>query len=463
MKKRMKINLKNKALAGVLCTAVLLGMTACNAPGSSKKELVELKAGETYSITDVPFYEMDEEWTFTSDDANIAEVVGSNIVAYSPGVATITADMGKNDVVYEVTVSEDEDARLLSGVQDVKNEYAYLGVGYNALKQTGFITLNKTQTRAIINSDAIKAAIDNGQVKGDDSQTQLMICIQGDSDENYTEDYAKQINGNLNLNIKGVVSGVAKGNYKNTNNTSKNTKTVYNTVISYDQRQAYWLESNLTELSELTQMNEGVWRSLTGEDGTTPEEFFENYGTHVVTRVYLGGRMELNYKLSSTSASVKTEDLLDISGKINANLGAVKGSAEAQYCSNDIKTAKSSGMKMETTASVYGGKAPFISSVESFNEKHAEWRDSINSKNLTFIGTDDAGLVPVWLLLDREKYGERRQQFMEAYSSAMHVDLSVVNDINARVSSEEATEATTEAATEATTEAIQEESTGEEE
>lgn len=397
----------------------------------SEEKSVSLKIGDSYSITDTEVEDIDVDWSYTIDDKSVAFVKsGKYIVAKNVGNAKVTISSGGSTETYNVTVEPEADGDRLLKTTDIKDVSVYLGSGYNAFKANDyFITadqLNVTQTLLTTKNIGKAYARDDELILCDNSKSTYSLIFQGTSSESYSESYKKQINGALKVDVKGIVSGTADGKFGDLSSSSKGTKNILNTIFFFNPRITYMLNTDGEQLTEIAKKNTRAWQTLTGENGATPEQVFETYGTHILTSVMLGGRCELDYSLSSNDKSKSEEELLSISGKINVNLAAVKGEVQAGYSNEEIRMAGESNLTIKTSAKTYGGKNTrdaLITDLESYVKCQPVWYNSLKENNYAFIGVPQGGLMPIWELLydvnEPMKYNNRKKALQDYYNKKL--------------------------------------------
>ncbi|MCR5824005.1 MAG: hypothetical protein K6G60_06190 [Lachnospiraceae bacterium] len=404
-----------RTAALAICLMLVLGMNAC---GKKADETVNLTVGQTYRFTEIPFYEFDLDWDFVSEDTKIAEVIGQDIVAREPGKTRITVKMGENVKTYDVSVESGEDDRVLSGdnVKEVMDTYAYLGAGYNAFNATGLLTeANVITSRQMITGSMIEK--NKYTITASSSIIDQFIQIQGDSAESYEEDYNRQIKGLLEVDLKGIVGVGVSGKYEEAKKKTSEKNNAFNTIMMCTQRLSYSLALDKVQIAnEIKTKNPTAWKALTGEDGSTAAEFFEAYGTHMIVGALLGGRLEIDYMMTSTNDQLSSSELLKISGQLNAKISGVKLSGEAEYGTEEKLAEAMKNTYTKTTVKVCGGVPCNIKSPEEYPEKEKIWYNSITKENSALIGANQ--LVPMSELLDKNdpKQRERIKELDDEYN-----------------------------------------------
>ncbi len=417
--------MRRKLLIFTLCASMVLGATACGKETSQAKGTpVEIEAGDCYTFNDVKDEDVDSTWTFESDNEDVAFVRGGKyICAKAAGTANITVNKGDETEVYTVTVTdaENESDKLLK-VTDVKDENIYLGAGYNAFESDEYIT-NKQLIMGngtIIKSDILKEEYDDDDTlfRREKADVDEYMYIQGDSSEQYDNNYATTIDGALKVNVKDIVSGNVSGKFVDSAKENENKQKLYTTIFSYNQKYIYILNATDDQLRAMAKQNKKAWKMLTGVNDDSPADVFEKYGTHIITQAVIGGRLELDYTITSNNSSTTKEDFLNIAGGLDLKISAVKGSAQASYNDDKLKELKKQDCTITTSVRVYGGDvtgASVITDLESFATAYPAWYDSINDDTLTFIGTTQYGLLPIWDLLPDDEAGIARKNELKKY------------------------------------------------
>jgi hypothetical protein len=120
-----------------------------------------------------------------------------------------------------------------------------------------------------------------------------------------------------------------------------------------------------------------------------PAELFAQYGTHVVTKVLLGGR--LDYWYTSTDVQSMTEKQFELS--VKSSYGGVSGGVDL----NSRQQEEASSRNIEMTLKAVGGESGAVARLEARKKspEFAEWAASI-AAHLHYIGRPADGLMPVW-------------------------------------------------------------------
>ncbi len=396
---------------------LFLSLASCEKKDAG--QIITLAPGETYRITETQFYEMDPEWSFASEDPHIAEVIGREIVAHNVGLVTVTAKMGGETVKYKVSVEDDEQDREYKIIgKEVRDSYVYLGAGYNASKASQFLTAaDLITTNQLITSKMVENMF--YPIYRDKTLRDEFICMEGTDAESYSRSYGESIKGSFGVDLYGICGATVGGAIKKAREQNKDKSVLYSTVMGISKRNSYWVQLSKEELANIAKQNAEGWKALTGTDGTTPSQFIEKYGTHIVTKVHLGGRLDLNYLLVSDRKEDAEDELTVLSGLISGRLMGLKVEGRVDDTKTFQSVIRQYHAKETTNVKMYGGRFVTILSLEKFNERYKTWYDSITDENMAFIGAGE--LIPMWELLDEEIYKERREALKREYDFQMRL------------------------------------------
>ena len=175
-------------------------------------------------------------------------------------------------------------------------------------------------------------------------------------------------------------------------------------------------------------LSDGFILALTGEDGSTPEEFFAKYGTHLITAYTAGGMAGVysstikNKNSLGGSVAVEYENSINGSGTVE---GIQLGGDAALKVKVDID-GKSSDYGWETKSDTYayGGDDAVCFAGGKF--EYDEWYSSIDvESNAAILVDEKLELIPLWELLPPTGYEDRVLELL------MHfMKMSELQDMN---------------------------------
>ena len=146
------------------------------------------------------------------------------------------------------------------------------------------------------------------------------------------------------------------------------------------------------------------------------EEFFTDYGTHIVVSAYYGGVVNAYYSIASDKVVMNADLSLGIQEKIGAKfsnntsadvLAYLNSKNSMSYTLNDIKT--------QFNVKAYGGGVFPGSSMSNFDSGYRDWATSFKDSDATVLGYGD-GLTPLWELLPTE-YQSLREEMEVAFNN----------------------------------------------
>jgi len=162
--------------------------------------------------------------------------------------------------------------------------------------------------------------------------------------------------------------------------------------MTYDEMKSYLTETARNNLNDAT---------------ITPEYIFSTYGTHCLTGVILGGR--LDYNVSAQTRHINSQKGIGVYAEASFSYGGVTvGEGMGGVTTEEFDLFKKSQKKR---LRVYGGDVEFANDIINQNDYDA-WINSIDGKTV-FCNFTQHGLVPVWELVD-DPY--RKAQLEAAYT-----------------------------------------------
>jgi MAC/Perforin domain len=140
----------------------------------------------------------------------------------------------------------------------------------------------------------------------------------------------------------------------------------------------------------------------------TPTEIFQIYGTHCLTGVVVGGR--LDYSISGRTSDLKTNVGIGVYAEASFSTGLGSGSMSTSVISEEeLHTFESS---MEKHLEVYGGSSELGQHI-IVKDDYDAWIGSIED-NLVFCNFTQNGLIPIWYFCDD---ASRKAELEAAYAT----------------------------------------------
>lgn len=179
------------------------------------------------------------------------------------------------------------------------------------------------------------------------------------------------------------------------------------TVNNYDQLDTFANCYSDKYLSDLAKLDNNTM---------SYEEFFTDYGTHIIVSAYYGGVVNAYYSIASDKVVMNADLSLGIQEKIGAKfsnntsadvLAYLNSKNSMSYTLNDIKT--------QFNVKAYGGGVFPGSSMSNFDSGYRDWATSFKDSDATVLGYGD-GLTPLWELLPTE-YQSLREEMEVAFNN----------------------------------------------
>jgi len=138
----------------------------------------------------------------------------------------------------------------------------------------------------------------------------------------------------------------------------------------------------------------------------SPDDLFDEYGTHIVTAIKTGGKAEY-FCRSTDTTTLSSEDFeLEATAKYEALGGSIEGTAHVNVGS----ASKQQDVIGNESISTLGGDAALAARL-SEKDGWAEWAKSCEGSP-AFLGFDQDSLLPLWELTDNPN---RQTQIRDAY------------------------------------------------
>jgi len=153
--------------------------------------------------------------------------------------------------------------------------------------------------------------------------------------------------------------------------------------------------------------------ALTGADGSTPEEFFAKYGTHIITAYTAGG--EAGVSLSSVKDSSSTDIDFSEMYEINAEAsitesGITNGMSAALNLKNKVGVGiDTNGYDSNATIYAYGGtkSVAFTNNGDTTTFNYTNWADTLTNEESMVLVDERLKMIPIWNLLPSTGFENR--------------------------------------------------------
>ncbi|MCD4710306.1 MAG: hypothetical protein K8R52_05625 [Bacteroidales bacterium] len=159
-------------------------------------------------------------------------------------------------------------------------------------------------------------------------------------------------------------------------------------------------------------------KSKINDASISPEEIFRIYGTHCLTGLVVGGR--LDYSISGRTSDLKSNVSIGVYAEASFSMGLGSGSMSTSVITEEeLHTFESS---MEKHLEVYGGSSELGQHI-IIKDDYDAWIGSIEN-NLVFCNFTQNGLIPIWNFCDDVT---RKDELETAYANWAEVSEIAVN------------------------------------
>ena len=139
------------------------------------------------------------------------------------------------------------------------------------------------------------------------------------------------------------------------------------------------------------------FRERINDPDTTPERIFIEYGTHVITSIFTGGRLE--YNTTVDESLISTSRSFSAVAEAAFSVKFLEVDATAEFASDDEET--SYNQHAETRVKVYPAGSSAIDIADA--QDYRAWQEAINDSDDGLLSAfDPNGLIPVWEFADEQ-------------------------------------------------------------
>lgn len=154
----------------------------------------------------------------------------------------------------------------------------------------------------------------------------------------------------------------------------------------------------------------------TDTTGSNAVAFFNQYGTHVLTGMVIGGQTRQDYQGSQSDFTDEKEFSASAEGKYDVSVE----SGAFETTASGASTKKESKVQTNESMVIIGGSTSTIQSLRNApsSASYTAWSDSIPSYPAFIDYTPDGGTVPVWMFCaDSEKQSYLEKVFNQLYGA----------------------------------------------
>jgi hypothetical protein len=290
----------------------------------------------------------------------------------------------------------------------VDGQYELLGFGYDV---TGVYGNSNSSTFQVIDVAKLNTVFP-GRVVTSLNKTQNGVVSTGDQAFSYSQSLSGKLTATANV---GVFGGTIKASYSDAN--SFNSQYIYGSYSLMIQQKSLKFNADLATLKQYLTAN-----FLYDIQNNTPQYIVSHYGTHVLSNIILGAKLQLMYQSQTSSTDRKTaaDAGLQVSVKQVFNLDA-----GFTYTANSTTKNFSQNLHYIT----YGGdpSKALIGQI-AFNQSSptinvAAWQNSSTVANAELIDIDANGLIRISDLIPDAAKAAAVSTYIDQYLTSQQVSL----------------------------------------
>lgn len=157
------------------------------------------------------------------------------------------------------------------------------------------------------------------------------------------------------------------------------------------------------------------------------ERLIANFGTHVIKRAYMGGRLDYSMSADVSKISGDYEIYAFLSAGYEGSFVSGNGSVDEKYKKSYTNNKNNCYIKVRTS----GGS---VSAADILNQGEPgviAWTTSLsNAKNQTMVDFDDESLVPIWELCSDKARAAQVKQYVESYVQGVNISSAPATKID---------------------------------
>lgn len=133
---------------------------------------------------------------------------------------------------------------------------------------------------------------------------------------------------------------------------------------------------------------------------------FNTFGTHLITGVQLGGRIEYSYLINTTSSENASDIKVALQSKFGAQYAGVNGEFNLEASTDLNEKLSRQGVEKSITIRRFGGSSVGLWTEEQIIANYADWAKSLNDERyMNAVGIAPQGAIALWSILpDEPKY-----------------------------------------------------------
>lgn len=324
-----------------------------------------------------------------------------------------------------------ETPNQLSGIPETRNvinkTYSSLGVSYDASNE--YLGIDAAKYK-VIDIDAYLKDYPNSLLENNTTAGTVDIF----SGSNAVE-YTREITNKMKLHTAGdmdfkVFSGSSHLKFE----TDLYTKNTYSSKYSYARADVVKRVKRLYLRDNPEVLKNYLYPEFLEDlENKTPMQFIAMYGTHVLTDITLGGRLQFNYRSEIYDVSEKSQKRIFVESGVKTKILGIGADITQSYDREDIKTQATVNRNWTLKVNYVGGTNSGTSmtltndgQIASQQFNISQWESSVTADNSIIINLEWNKTYPIYEFIEDPI---KREQIKQAYEEYLKLETLEVIEV----------------------------------
>jgi len=289
------------------------------------------------------------------------------------------------------------------------NAFNTIGRGYDFFSQ--YAVPSEVKDSRILNLEALNSddLLDRRDI--DEGKTEV---ISGESLDTYLTNMSADIS--VEGSYKGFTGSVSASFNEST---YREYGRSFATVRSVVRKEKLFIDSSYNA-DDLKPYLDDRFREQINDSDTSPAEIFGSYGTHAITSIFTGGRLE--YNATAETSLVEAARDFGAQAKAGFDVKFLSVDAEAAFSSSSERSNYES--HAETTVQVYPAAQSSIDIATA--QDYQEWQEAVKASEENLLSAfGEGGLIGVWNFADNQDRRDELLAGFEAWARKAEDDLGL--------------------------------------
>jgi hypothetical protein len=164
------------------------------------------------------------------------------------------------------------------------------------------------------------------------------------------------------------------------------------------------------------------FRDKINDSGVSPEAIFQQYGTHVLTDIYTGGRLE--YVATANQSEYQSSRGFGVEAEAGFDMLIASAEIDQEFESSEEQTRYESNVRTDVMLFPAGWSTTTVADESDYSAWEQEVR---NADKYLLCDFADGGLIPVWELCDSDVRRSRIASAFDDWAQTKYLGLDIPN------------------------------------